>query len=153
MAVDRTRAQQRLAALSRTEFLLRGLLDDTEIRTLRYEPDTRALLIEYSGGTSDLVEQFHERLLTVGLACAHGLQSQRWPADFDRVIGVACDPAEAGFEDAYALRWNAPIDWLKQLTAEDVSDSALGFSVLEGIEVLYPDGRVETVDLTETVEE
>ena len=158
MAVDRSPVQQRLAVFSWVEYLLQGVLDDIEIRTLTYEPDTRALLIEYTNDTTDttdLTEEFHQRVLAVGTACASSLQDQHWPADFEHVRCLAYKPGETDPKTIQALRWSAPIEWLKHLTVpeEDIPDTALTLTALDTIEAVYPDGRVEPIDPVDELEE
>ena len=155
MAVDRSRVQQRLAVFSWVEYLLQGVLDDIEIRTLTYEPDTRALLIEYTTDTTDLTEEFHQRVLAEGTACASSLQDQHWPADFEHVRCLAYKPGETDPKTIQALRWSAPIEWLKHLTVpeEDIPDTALTLTALDTIEAVYPDGRVEPIDPVDELEE
>ena len=148
MAINRERVRRRVAVLDRSQYLLQGVLDGIEIQRLEYDRSQRALVVEYQGGLAegDTRDRFHDRLLSVAMACGNALKTHHWPAEFDQLIGVACEPTDCGLDAVEGIRWQVSTDWLEALVSGEVPEEVLVLSTLDPFAVRYSDGRIEHTD-------
>lgn len=139
-------AQRRIDALTEIRVAL-DVQYDIQPEALNYNEEARAVVIEYRGNSSDGSELLQENLYEILIGCGYGLRHEGWPDDFEQVVGIAVDPVNVGMSEAQAIRWNAPVGWIKEAANDHIESAVLQKKVMETARWVFNDGTTEDVDV------
>ena len=118
-----------------------------------FEKKQSAVVIQYTGDSSDERPLLEDNFLGVLVSCGVGLRDTGWPDDIEKVIGIAVFPEDTGASNPQAIRWSASVEWLEEALKEELDGAVLQKQAMETAEWVYNDGTTEKAETDITLVE